>query len=87
VFLDLLARLSQRHELGIVAVLHDLNLAAWYFPRLVLLQAGRVVADGPPANVLTAAHVARAYGPGLEVVPHPRHAGVPLVLPKELPSL
>jgi iron complex transport system ATP-binding protein len=83
--LDLLVRMAERQSLGIVAVLHDLNLAAWYFPRLVLLQRGRVIADGPPASVLTAVNVERAYGPGLEVLRHPQRAGVPLVLPKESP--
>jgi iron complex transport system ATP-binding protein len=53
----------------------------------VLLQAGRVIADGPPAAVLTTDHVQRAYGPGLEVLPHPWRAGAPLVLPKEVPCL
>jgi iron complex transport system ATP-binding protein len=79
---DLLTRLAGERGLGVVAVLHDLNLAAWYFPRLVLLQAGRIVADGSPAEVLTQEHVTRAYGPGLEVLADPRRSGVPLVLPQ-----
>jgi iron complex transport system ATP-binding protein len=41
----------------IVAVLHDLSLAAHFFPRLVLLDHGRIVADGAPDEVLTAQRI------------------------------
>jgi|JI10StandDraft_1071094.scaffolds.fasta_scaffold65727_4 iron complex transport system ATP-binding protein len=46
---------------GIVAVLHDLNLAAEYCDRIVLLQAGRVVAAGPTAEVLTYRNLTAVY--------------------------
>ena len=46
---------------GIVAVLHDLNLAAEYCDRVVLLQGGRVVAAGPTAEVLTYQHLTAVY--------------------------
>jgi iron complex transport system ATP-binding protein len=47
--------LCELNEAGstIVAVLHDLSLAAHFFPRLVLLDRGRIVADGSPDEVLT----------------------------------
>ncbi|MCA9858769.1 MAG: ABC transporter ATP-binding protein [Thermomicrobiales bacterium] len=44
-----------------VAVLHDLNLAAAFCDRLVLMRDGRVLADGPTAQVLTADTVNAAY--------------------------
>ena len=46
---------------GVVAVLHDLNLAAEYCDRVVLLQGGRVVAAGPTAEVLTYKHLTAVY--------------------------
>jgi iron complex transport system ATP-binding protein len=46
---------------GVVAVLHDLNLAAEYCDRVVLLQGGRVVAAGPTAEVLTYQHLTAVY--------------------------
>ena len=46
---------------GVVAVLHDLNLAAEYCDRIVLLQAGRVVASGPTAEVLTYKNLTAVY--------------------------
>ena len=42
--------------------LHDLGLAARFCTRLVMLHAGRVVADGPPAEVLTAERLREVYG-------------------------
>ncbi|MGR3780192.1 MAG: ABC transporter ATP-binding protein [Albimonas sp.] len=45
-----------------VVSLHDLGLAARFCTRLVMLHAGRVVADGPPAEVLTAESLREVYG-------------------------
>lgn len=46
----------------VIAVLHDLHLAAHFFPRIVVLDEGRVVADGPPREVLTGELVRRVFG-------------------------
>jgi iron complex transport system ATP-binding protein len=47
---------------GVLVVLHDLSLAARFCHRLVLLKEGRVLADGRPADVLTADYLVAAYG-------------------------
>lgn len=47
---------------GVVVVMHDLINAARFADRLVLLSGGRIVADGPPADVLTEDRLAAAYG-------------------------
>ncbi|MFE6965322.1 heme ABC transporter ATP-binding protein [Agromyces sp. NPDC057679] len=76
-------RLARAHaEAGdtVVVVLHDLNLAAAYADDVTLLDRGRVVTSGSPAEVLTAERIEAVYGQPVEVVPHPR-TGVPLVLP------
>lgn len=59
--LQLVAALT---EAGVVAVaaLHDLNLAARFCTRLVLMAGGRVLADGTPAEVLTPDALGAAYG-------------------------
>ena len=72
-------RRSEATGLTVVAVLHDPSLAALYFPRLVLLAGGRILADGPPAEVLQPHHLVAAFGVALPVVPHPTHH-VPQVL-------
>lgn len=64
----------------VIAVLHDPNLAALYFPRLVLLAEGRIRADGSPEKVLQDEHLRAAYGVSLPVVAHPE--GGPQVLPR-----
>lgn len=58
--LSLLARLSGE-GVTILAVLHDLPLAAHFFPRLVLLDGGRLVADGAPADVLRPDRIRDVY--------------------------
>lgn len=59
--MDLLQRQAAGGALTI-AVLHDLTLAARYCDRLLLLHQGRLVADGPPAAVLTEERLAEVYG-------------------------
>jgi iron complex transport system ATP-binding protein len=51
--MELLRDLNERDGTSLVAVLHDLGLAAHFFPRLVVIEQGRIVADGAPSEVLT----------------------------------
>ncbi len=76
--LELLKRLNQEHGLTIIAAMHDLNMAALYFRRLVMLKAGRIVADGAPGAVLTPGMIAEVFGAYVQVQSHPS-AGVPCV--------
>lgn len=77
--LDLVAGLNVQQGLTVVAVLHDLNLAAQYCQRLVLLDQGQIVAEGAPAEVLTTAHIEQVYGTSVCVLPHP-DTGCPQIL-------
>lgn len=54
--------LRDQRGLTVLAVLHDLNLAAAFAPRVIVLDEGRIVADGPPAEVLTPGLVERVFG-------------------------
>ena len=68
----------------VLLVTHNVNLAARYADRLVLLHRGRVAAEGTPAEVLTRQTVERVYGWPVEIVPHPGpgpDAGAPQVVP------
>lgn len=69
--MDLLELLkSEVHECGltIIATLHDLTLAGQFADRLVLLDKGEVVLDGPAAQVIRSDELARCYGMTLRVV-------------------
>jgi iron complex transport system ATP-binding protein len=78
--LDLLHELNHEQGTTVVMVLHDLNLAARYADRLVVMRQGRVLADGSPADVLTEAVVLEAFGLTARVIPDPV-CGSPLVVP------
>ena len=66
--LDLLDALRATEGLTLVAAMHDLTLAAQYADRVLLLDQGRVVADGAPADVLTEEALAEHYGARVRVV-------------------
>jgi len=60
--MELLVDLNERDGVTVVAVLHDLGLAALFFPRVVLVDRGRVVADGPPLQVLSDERIREVFG-------------------------
>jgi iron complex transport system ATP-binding protein len=60
--MELMRDLNERDGTTLIAVLHDLGLAAHFFPRLLLLEHGRLVADGSPAEVLTDARIREVFG-------------------------
>ena len=66
--LELLDGLRAESGLTLVAAMHDLTLASQYADRMLLLDDGRVVADGTPADVLTEAAIAEHYGAAIDVV-------------------
>lgn len=76
--------LARRAAAGmrVVAAMHDLNLAALFCDRLILLQDGKVAADGRPDEILTPPRLGSAYGDKIEVLRHPE-THKPLVLAKK----
>lgn len=68
--LDVLHRVRSLH-LTTVAALHDLNLAAAWCDRIYVLQAGRVVASGPPHEALTAERVSQVFRVRATAFTHP----------------
>lgn len=69
--LELVRHLSTTTGLTVVAAIHDLNLAALYFKRLVLLKEGQVLADGTPTQVLTKEIVESVFNTPVLVDTHP----------------
>ncbi|WP_189110017.1 ABC transporter ATP-binding protein [Streptomyces camponoticapitis] len=78
--LDLVRRLNHDQGRTVVIVLHDLNQAARYADHLVAMKEGRIVAEGPPSEVVTADLVRQVFGLHSVVVPDPV-TGSPLVVP------
>ena len=73
-----LFRTLARSGRTVIVVMHDLAVAARFCQRLVMLNGGRLVADGPPAGVMTPDLLAHHYGIEAAIV---RHAGEMLVVP------
>ncbi|WP_246496310.1 ABC transporter ATP-binding protein [Miltoncostaea marina] len=78
--LDLLHELNRGRGTTVVMVLHDLNLSARYADHLVVMAAGRIVAAGPPGEVISPATVGDAFGLEARVVEDPV-CGAPMVVP------
>lgn len=76
-----LTKLNREQRTTILMVVHDLTLASQFFGRIVLLSAGKKLADGPVASVMTPEMLEAAYACPVRVIPLP---GTPAscVLPK-----
>jgi iron complex transport system ATP-binding protein len=78
--LDLVTRLNRERQMTIVLVLHDLNQAARYAERMVVLNKGQIVADGPPAEVLVPALLAAVFNVRANILSDPA-TGTPVCIP------
>ncbi|MGI4810436.1 MAG: ABC transporter ATP-binding protein [Janthinobacterium lividum] len=77
VVLDVLRSLNREHGIGIVIVLHDINLAARYCDELVALRTGRLIARGAAADIMTTERLREIYAVDLGLLPHPS-GGAPI---------
>ncbi|HZO37100.1 MAG TPA: ABC transporter ATP-binding protein [Solirubrobacteraceae bacterium] len=78
--LDLCADLHETRGHTLVAVLHDLNHACRYGTHLIAMADGRIVAQGPPSEIVDAAMVESVFGMRCTVISDPE-SGTPLVVP------
>jgi iron complex transport system ATP-binding protein len=80
--LDVIAAAKSRADRGaaVVAILHDLNLAALLAKRLVVVHRGRIHSDGPADQVITDPMLGRVFGVADAVARIPAE-GTPFVLP------
>jgi len=77
--LDLIKNLCLENNLAVLAAVHDLNLASQYCDRLILINDGRVHAEGTPTEVITPRNIKEVYGAEGCVYVHPVN-GLPTVL-------
>ncbi|NDL68990.1 ATP-binding cassette domain-containing protein [Vreelandella alkaliphila] len=79
--LELIRRLCAELNLGVIIVLHDINLAARYCDHLVALHSGRLLAKGKPEALMNNTTLEAIYGLPMHVVPHPSGAYPMAVVP------
>jgi len=77
--LDLIKNLCLEENLTVLVALHDLNLAAQYCDRLLLINDGQIYAEGTPWEVISPANIKEVYGAESCVYPHPANH-LPIVL-------
>lgn len=78
--LDLITDLNRREGRTVVMVLHDLNQACRYADHVIAMKSGRIAAEGPPAEVVTAAIVEDVFDLRCQITTDPV-SGTPLVIP------
>jgi iron complex transport system ATP-binding protein len=69
--LSLVHRLAKDRGLGVVLVLHDVNMAARYCDEIIALHTGRLIARGTPGAIMTPTALEAVYGIPMGVIPHP----------------
>lgn len=69
--LGLVQRLSRERGIGVVVVLHDINMAARFCDEVIALHTGRLVARGAPDAIMTAATLEAIYGLPMGILAHP----------------
>lgn len=76
---ELLVRLHSERDMAVLCVSHDINLAAEYCPRLLLMSLGQVVVEGTPEEVITESYLGDVYATLVRVHANP-YSGQPLVV-------
>ncbi len=69
--LTLIRRLAEERGLGVVVVLHDVNMAARFCDEIIALHSGRMIARGTPDEILTPERLQWIYGVNMGVMRHP----------------
>lgn len=76
---EVVQRVVKSYNVSAIIVLHDLNLAAQYSDRLILMKQGEVITQGTVNKVLQEEDITNVYGYPVKIVPHPK--GWPMVIP------
>lgn len=78
--LSLVHRLAAEKGLGVIVVLHDVNMAARFCDEVIALHSGKLIVRGTPQEMMTSQQLARIYGVEMSVIAHPRTQR-PIALP------
>jgi iron complex transport system ATP-binding protein len=75
------ARRFAERETAVLMVLHDLNLAAQYADKVLILQKGRVIAFGAPKEIFVSEMIRDVFGVEAFVTRRPENGDLPLIIP------
>ncbi len=70
--LSLVHKLSAKKGLGVIVVLHDVNMASRFCDEIIALHSGRLIVRGAAEEVMTSLQLARIYGVEMSVIAHPQ---------------
>lgn len=73
--LSLVRKLGKELDMGVVVVLHDINMAAGFCDHLVALHSGRLLTEGSPDKLMNQQTLRDIYGVTMSVLPHPHREG------------
>lgn len=76
--LGLVRRLGKERGLGVVVVLHDINMAARFCDELIALKEGGLLASGPTAEMVHSQTLSEIYGIPMMTLPHPNGGATPI---------
>ena len=76
--LDIIRKIVNERGISAIMAIHDLNLAARYTDRIIIMNGGTIFATGEPFSVLTTENIKQAYGVEVEVNVH---GGKPYIVP------
>jgi iron complex transport system ATP-binding protein len=77
--LDLITGMCREKNIACLIAIHDLNIAAQYCMRIIMLKNGKVFVEGPPGEVITAENVREVFDVDTTICPHPENS-LPIVL-------
>jgi iron complex transport system ATP-binding protein len=69
--LELISHLCQEEGVAVIAAMHDLNLASQYCQRIIMLNRGKIFAEGEASQVVTHSNVQQVYGADVLITAHP----------------
>lgn len=71
--MQLVQTLAHEHNLGVIIVIHDINLASRFCDHLIALHSGRLLAEGNAFEIVNSDRLQDIYGIALNVIPHPKN--------------
>ncbi len=78
---ELVSKLAKERNIAVIAVSHDINLAAMYCDRVAVLSCGRIIEQGTPREVVRPDLLSRVYGVEVAMASHELRSHAPLIFP------